>query len=83
MDWLLVSVARDMKDRGDVVALALMFDLCASCRSGFSDRHHSPGYKMDRSPYDVPGHKFLPMSSVLSAVKAAGGPDAVLAAVAS
>lgn len=81
VDWGLVVTARDMRDRPDVVTMALAFGLCSDCRSPFADRHHSPDYRMDRSPYDIPGHKFVDMSDALAAVKAAGGPDAVLAAV--
>ena len=37
----------------------IRFDLCASCTMPRSDRHHRSGYRMHRSPYDIPGHPFM------------------------
>jgi len=70
MDWFLVSMARLVADRPDVVARRLKFDLCADCDMDRDDRHHSPGYRMDRSPYDIPGHAFVSMADVLALVSA-------------
>lgn len=45
--------------RPDVTALRIRYDLCDLCTAPRGDRHHSPGYRMDRSPYDIPGHAFV------------------------
>jgi hypothetical protein len=50
---------RPRMTRPDVTALRLRYDLCDSCTMKRSDRHHLPGYRMDRSPYDIPGHRFV------------------------
>jgi hypothetical protein len=48
------------------------FDLCDDCDAPRGDRHHLPGYVMDRSPYDIPGHAFVDPSPALSALVADG-----------
>ena len=43
----------------DVAARNVKYDLCDRCTMPRKDRHHLPGYRMDRSPYDIPGHAFV------------------------
>jgi hypothetical protein len=33
--------------------------LCLDCSMAPDDRHHQPGYKMERSPWDTPGHEYV------------------------
>jgi hypothetical protein len=33
--------------------------LCLDCSMAPDDRHHQPGYIMERSPYDIPGHEYI------------------------
>lgn len=33
--------------------------LCLACGAAPDDRHHQPGYRMERSPYDIPGHEYI------------------------
>jgi len=37
---------------------AIRYDLCEACTMPRRDRHHEPGYRMERTPYDIPGHPF-------------------------
>lgn len=38
-------------------------DRCAACTMPASDRHHQPGYVMHRTPFDIPGHAYMPEPS--------------------
>ena len=41
-------------------ARRIKYDLCDACDMPRRDRHHDAGYRMHRTPYDIPGHKFVP-----------------------
>lgn len=40
-------------------ARRIKYDLCDKCDMPRKDRHHAVGFKMQRTAYDIPGHKFV------------------------
>lgn len=52
--------------RPDVTARRIKYDLCDACDMPRADAHHSPTYKMHRSAYDIPAHRFVQPTMTLA-----------------
>ena len=48
-----------MTNQEATTARRIKYDLCDKCDMARKDRHHEPSFKMQRTPYDIPGHKFV------------------------